>query len=167
MSLSQEPIKFSDFKYSDISKNYLNWLNDKDHMRFSQQSQFIHDVASSRKYIDTFAGTINKFLAIKREEVLVGSATIYCSTDYFSCSCGIMIGKEFSGKGLGKMAWNILVTDMARTLRIRKVEAGTHIENIKMISLFKNSGMKFEKVINEKVSPNERLTSFVIYSLFL
>lgn len=167
MSLSQEPIEFSNFEYSDISKNYLSWLNDKDHMKFSQQSQLLHDVDSSRKYIDTFTGTMNKFLAIKRGRVLVGTATIYRSTDHFSCSCGIMIGTEFSGQGIGKLAWNILVTDLARTLKIRKVEAGTQIENIKMISLFKNSGMKFEKVVNEKVSPVERPASFVIYSRLL
>ncbi len=138
---------FSIFKVSDISPTYLSWLNDKTHMRFSRQQFNSHSVRSCSEYIESFIGTNNHFLSIKVNQELIGTATLYFEGN--EANIGILIGKEYSGEGLGRRAWNMLTEEIAPSLGARKVIGGTLEPNKAMVSLFEGSGMKMESRIHE------------------
>ena len=47
MIVKVQDLSISDFVYQDISEIYLRWLNDKQHLQYSRQSEFQHDFESS------------------------------------------------------------------------------------------------------------------------
>jgi RimJ/RimL family protein N-acetyltransferase len=137
-------IKLQNFQQLDITENYLRWLNDKELMKYSRQSFFDHDIKSAEMYLKTFSNSSNRFLAIKINQTLVGTATVYIDDIYKTCSYGILIGKEFLGNGFGQIVWDFLIKDLSVRLGARKVSVGTLIGNAKMIKIIEKSGMDFE-----------------------
>ena len=139
-----------DFQDTDISENYLRWLNDKTFMQFSKQSLLNHNFDSAKSHLDAFKNSPNRFFAINRQEKLLGTATAYIDDIYNVCNFGILIGPEFSGRGFGQTVWNFLINDFAKEIGIRKVSAGALEKNLKMIKLFESSGMDFEARLKDE-----------------
>ena len=147
MIVKVQDLSISDFVYQDISEKYLRWLNDKQHLQYSRQSEFQHDFESSRKYVDQFANSNNRFFSIKKNEELIGTATLYLNGSSLTGSCGIMLGKEYSGQGYGKLAWYALINSVAKSLNVKKVTAGMLSVNKPMITLCQSAGMDLESVL--------------------
>jgi RimJ/RimL family protein N-acetyltransferase len=85
-------------------------------------------------------GTNNHFLSIKSKQELIGTSSIYFEGD--EANIGILIGKEYSGKGFGRKVWSLLVEEIAPSFGAKKVTGGTLEPNIAMVNLFEGSGMK-------------------------
>ena len=159
-------IALEDFKIEDINQDYLSWLNDKEHMRFSRQSLFEHSKVSVVKYINDLANTNNIFLSIKKNTTLIGTVTIYIDSDYQVCSPGILIGKGFAKFGYGGLVWRYVVENISKDLRMRKVSAGTMINNYAMIKLFEKSGMEFEATLDKAALFGGAPIDLVLYRYF-
>ncbi len=136
-------------------------------MKYSTQRFLGHTHDSAMDYLNSFEGTPNRFFAIKVQGKLVGSATFYVNPDYGTASPGILIAPEHAGKGFGKRAWELLVSDLPTQLGIRKVSAGTLELNLPMIKLFDSCNMDFEaRLVGEGIF-NETPTDILIYRKFL
>lgn len=159
-------ITLEDFKIEDINQDYLNWLNDKEHMKFSRQSLIEHNKVSVVKYINNFADTNDIFLSIKKNSTLIGTLTIHIDSDYQVCSPGILIGKGFAKFGYGGLVWRFVVGTISKDLRMRKVSAGTMINNYAMIKLFEKSGMEFEATLDKAALFGGAPIDLVLYRYF-
>ena len=69
---------------------------------------------------------------------------IYVNTAHATADLGIMIGREFSGHGLGKRSWNAIIAYLEKENQIRKITAGCASLNHSMIRLAESSGMILE-----------------------
>lgn len=167
MVFKSEGLEIAAFEESDLSEQYLSWLNNAQHMRYSRQSLLNHDFNSARNYLDTFRGSANRFLSIKKDGLLIGTATIYVNNDYKTCSAGIMVGPDCAGNGFGKIAWALLIGEVASSLGIRKVKAGTLRENIAMLRIFETSGMELEAVLKDEAIRDGKPTDIILYRHFL
>lgn len=141
------------FQQSDITSEYIAWLNDPDVVRYSNQRFVTHTELSCFKYWESFLNTPNLFISVrtKADDLAVGTMTVYVSVPHGTADIGIMIGqKSVWGMGIGQDAWDTLVNWLIDQRRIRKVTAGTLSSNKAMILIMERSGMRREAVRPEQ-----------------
>jgi RimJ/RimL family protein N-acetyltransferase len=129
----------------DISNSYIAWLNDPMVVRFSNQRFLTHDRVSCLRYLDSFAGTDNLFLSVRRLDTdqAIGTMTAYVSTHHGTVDVGILIGDtSVWGGGYGQDAWNTFTNWLLAQDSIRKLTAGTLACNVAMIRTMKRSEMQ-------------------------
>lgn len=137
------------FLQSDITPEYISWLNDAEVVRYSNQRFIKHTELSCRAYCDSFLNTSNLFLTIRTldADLAIGTMTAYFSLPHETVDIGILIGrKSVWGSGVGQDAWNTLVNWLIEDQRVRKVTAGTLSSNKAMIRIMERSGMHREAI---------------------
>lgn len=137
------------FVKSDITKEYISWLNDPVVVQYSNQRFMKHTRDSCKKYLKSFQGTKNMFLKIQTKEghLFVGTMTAYVSGVHRTVDIGIMVGRRSAwGTGIGQDAWNTLKGWLNKHKQMRKITGGAMQCNRAMIKIFKRSGMKQEAV---------------------
>jgi ribosomal-protein-alanine N-acetyltransferase len=137
------------FSPTDITPEYIGWLNDPEVVRYSNQRFVRHSETSCQRYYDSFACSDNVFMSVRlrNDDRAVGTMTAYLSTRHETVDIGIMIGRRSVwGQGLGQDAWGTLMGWLIDERRIRKVTAGTMRCNKPMIKLMERSGMVLEAV---------------------
>lgn len=135
------------FAASDITSDYIGWLNDPAVVRFSNQRFRRHDVASCQAYLSGFKDSPNLFLAIIElaSDRMIGTMTVYHSVQHETADIGIMIGnRTVWGRGYGKEAFSLLVSALLRTPGIRKITAGCLACNVGMVEVMKYAGLHWE-----------------------
>lgn len=145
--LEGEKVRLRAFSAQDIDDAYLGWLGDLEVTRFSNQRFRKYDVASASAYLQSFVGTKNLFLSIRRiaDDRAIGTMTAYVAAPHGTVDIGIMIGdRSCWGQGYGQEAWSLLVQWFLVQPGIRKVTAGTSDRNLSMIRTAERAGMKLE-----------------------
>lgn len=133
------------FEAQDITAAYLGWLNDPVTMRLSNQRFRRHDADSSLRYLRSFEGSPNLFLAIDAKDGRrLGTMTAYISPPHGTADLGILVGERSAwGQGYGLDAWRTLMEGLLAH-GVRKVTAGTLACNHGMLAIFRKSGMREE-----------------------
>lgn len=145
--LDGKKVRLTRFTATDITDNYIGWLNDPVVTRFSNQRFLCHDRTSSERYLASFDGTPNLFVSVRRldDGRAIGTMTAYISPHHGTADVGILIGDRSAwGSGFGQDAWDTLTNWLASHPGIRKVTAGTLACNAPMIRLAERSGMELE-----------------------
>jgi len=133
------------FTKENITADYLDWLNDPDVVRYSNQRFRSHTFESSVDYLNSFSGGDNLFIAVslKDNDKYVGTMSVYFSAEHETADIGIMIGdKSCWGEGVGFDAWSAVLSFLLDVVKIRKVTGGTLECNKGMLKIMLNSGMK-------------------------
>jgi RimJ/RimL family protein N-acetyltransferase len=133
------------FTEAHVNNEYIGWLNDPEVVRNSNQRFKSHDFDSCRAYHQSFKDTENLFLAIhlKDKNKFIGTMTVYNSPQHKVADIGLMIGdRNCWGKGMGRDAWQILMTYMLETKKFRKVTGGTLSCNLGMVNIMQKTGMQ-------------------------
>lgn len=169
MNILGEKTVLTTFVDSDIGDTYINWLNDKYLMRYSNQRFLQHDKQSCKKYLGSFKGTKNSFLKISdiSSGVMIGTFTIYRNFFHRTADIGILIGDaSFSRKGFGSDAWTAALNYLLFNERVRKVTAGASSLNLAMINMMHKSGMHLECTrVNQEVIDGF-LTDVLLYARY-
>lgn len=148
--MSDSRVVIRNFNRSDITDEYISWLNDGEVVKYSGQRFLSHDRASAVRYLDSFAGTRNLFLIITDSVTgeSIGTLTVYRQLNHRVADVGIMIGnRQFWGQGLGLESWMLVISFLINEMGVRKVTAGTIRSNKPMLAIMENSGMKCEAVL--------------------
>ncbi|NIY75441.1 GNAT family N-acetyltransferase [Thalassospira sp. HF15] len=161
------------FTYSDICGEYLEWLNNKSLMAFSNQRFHEHSRASCEDYIRSFERSPSLFMGIylKESNQLVGTISAHLALHHRTADLGILIGSPSAkGKGLGVDAWCAMMDFLFRDKSIRKITAGTLSCNKPMIRVAENSGMELEAIRKEQELVEDKpydMLYFAKFSAFL
>ena len=111
-----------------------------------------HRVKKTEDYIANMDGNTHQLVAVIKEngkEKVVGSAgLVVCSNPRLrhSGSIGIMVHKEFQGKGVGTKLMEALIDITDNWLMLVRVELGVFTDNEKAINLYKKFGFEAEGV---------------------
>ena len=137
-------VKLVPFQQRHISNAYIDWLNDKDLLKYSEQRHFIHTKKSCQKYLASFSRSPNEFLAIETNNCdtrHIGNVTLKIDPFNLVGDISILLGdREYMGMGLGLEAWELSIRRLfAKKMRI--VTGGCMATNLKMIKIMKRSGM--------------------------
>lgn len=146
-SLNGERLSLRSFRQSDITSEYIAWLNDPLVVRFSNQRFRRHDARTCTAYLASFESTDNLFLAIEARDLgrSVGTMTAYRNRHHGTADLGIMVGdRRVWGRGYGLEAWTLLLDWLLSVCLIRKVTCGTLACNLPMRAIAERSGMHLE-----------------------
>lgn len=159
-----------DFLETDISDDYISWLNDPVVVRFSSQRFIHHDQESSRRYLLSFATSDSYFFLVQRIDTreAIGTLTVYIEKHHGTADVGILIGdRSIWGCGYGQDAWNTVLGWLQEEPGIRKITAGTLSSNCGMIKLMERSGMKQEAIRRDQEVLGGSLEDVLLYAIFV
>lgn len=145
---SQLPVRVGNlslriFEETDITDQYISWLNDPEVVRYSNQRFLEHDKESCQIYFDSMKSASALFILIEHDlEGSVGTMSIHVNTNHSTADIGILIGqRSIWGKGVGQGAWKAVLRLLEDSGYIRKITAGTLSCNEGMKRLALRSGM--------------------------
>ncbi len=129
-----------------LTQSYVDWLNDKEIVKYSDQRFVPHSLASCKQYCESFYESSNEFWVVlaKAENELkhIGNITTYSDKNHGLVDISIMIGeKSLWGQGFGLEAWNGMCNYLLGINSTRKITAGTLEVNIPMLKIFEKAGM--------------------------
>lgn len=137
------------FILSDISDQFISWLNDPQVVKYSNQRFYTHSYETCFQYLQSFAKPPNLYLAIvdNINSKVYGSITAYRQIHHDTADIGILLGdRTVWGQGIGTECYVLLINYMFNTYNIRKITAGTLRTNVAMLNIFKKIGMELEAV---------------------
>lgn len=141
ISVTTERLTVRPFDAADVSPAYLSWLNNGEHMRFSNQRLETHNHDSALEYLSSFNGIDSVFLAIELRDhaQLVGTATVFSNIHHGTADIGVMIGPEHSGRGIAREAVRAIAESLD-TEGFRKITIGTSAQNVAMLRVIESVG---------------------------
>jgi len=144
MYLETKRLKLENFLIQDINSEYIEWLNDPEHMKYSEQKFIVHDYISCLNYLDKFDFINSFFLKISFENKMIGTITIFLDKkeEITIGNIGLLIGPKFTGLGLGLEAWQGVKKYFGALNSPTIILAGTRKNNDSMNRLAVKSGMR-------------------------
>ena len=133
------------FSERHLTERYVEWLNDSNLMRYSEQRHKIHTIESCRKYMQSFENTPNYFWAIEEVKIdnrHIGNINSYVDKNNLLADIGILIGDTTcGGKGYATEAMRVIVDFLFKKQKLRKITSGTISSNKAMLKILKKVGM--------------------------
>lgn len=169
LRLEGQKVCLRPFAMGDIGENYIGWLNDPQVVRYSNQRLHRHDRASSERYLASFSGTDNLFIAItdKADHRLLGTMTAYVARAHGTADVGLMVGeRSVWGQGIGQDAWNTLCGWLLEQAGLRKLTAGAARPNAAMVRIMERFGMQLEAVRREQELIEGQPVDLLYYARF-
>lgn len=124
----------------DTLSQQVQWLNDPEVVRYSEQRHRIHTLESQLTYYNLFTGS-NLFLSINIGSEQIGTLTVYTDDYNNVANVGIMVGdKSRWGLGYGQDAWKVVCNYLLQS-GTRKIEAGCAAINNSMMSICRRYAM--------------------------
>jgi len=135
-------------------------LNDREHMRWSEQRRLVHSKETQRGYIAS-ANEYFVLLDLQRAESLVtsvGSMSCVIDRDNRVVNMGIMVIPGECNKGYGKEAWTAVMNYWLTGGGMVRVEAGMMADNFAMRDLCSSTGMEYDgtKLSYFQINDNSR-----------
>jgi len=147
--LETERIYLKKLSPSDVKEDYVNWMNDKEVVRYTESRFKIHSKKDLVSYVERITNDPRyRFFAIvvKDKSVHIGNIKIGPSDqEHGFADVGIIIGKKaYYGKGLAAEAIKLIVDYAFNSLSLHKVTASCYAANLGSIKAFKKAGFKEE-----------------------
>lgn len=141
-------LQLEPFSERHLSGAFVDWLNDPEIVRYSDNRHRRHTLETSRMYMQSFADSPNRYWAIilqQEQPRIIGSITNYIDINNLVADIGILIGDKACWRGgYGSEAFSGAVEWLFKTQRIRKVTAGTMAANTGMLGIMRKIGMREE-----------------------
>lgn len=169
MNLLSPRLSLRPFQQTDITANYISWLNDAYVTRFSNQRFHRHTFDSCSDYLKTFLGSANSFLLIERRDnqQSIGTATVYRDFNHGNANIGLLVGERSSWRqGFGSEAWQAILEAVLLESDMRKVSGGTARFNQAMVRIMEQSGMELEAVFADHELINGHPVDILHYARF-
>ena len=148
-----------------VTQEHVDWLNDKDLMRYSEQRLRPHTMITQMEY----AGSANPdrhLWLIRCEEKDIGSISAFVDEHNKNANLGILIGsRDHHGSGFAAESW-CTVIDWLFENGLHKVACGTRDDNHRMRRLATSTGMTLEAEIPGHFKVGDTWRGLVLYGRF-
>jgi ribosomal-protein-alanine N-acetyltransferase len=165
LELSAESVTLRQLNPSDITEQYISWLNNTEINQFLEVRKSIPSLVEQQEYVESCINSNDTFMLgiFSSEDNLIGSATLRILPRN-RISVGLMIGeKSHHGRGIGKQVI-MLVTKWATEQRFSALEAGYDTRNLASAHLFKSCGFE---VVSELPVTSAHFDSYIIQTTML
>jgi ribosomal-protein-alanine N-acetyltransferase len=146
-ALYSERLALFHYTWGDVTDRHVEWLNDPEVVRYSEQRHMLHTTSTQSDYLFNFKNhhANDHIWRISLNEADIGTITAYVDDINKVANMGILVGdKSVWGKGYGTEAWSAVMNWLFAKRDIRKVEAGFALPNTGMRRICNKSGMKYE-----------------------
>jgi RimJ/RimL family protein N-acetyltransferase len=118
-------------------------------------------------YHGYFSSETNRLLAVYRDNELVGYCTIErINAIDMNCEVGILTGeRQYWRQGIGSAALGELLRIVFGELRLHRVEAVIHADNISSVSCFSRAGFRLDGTLREAKRRDGRFVDLLLYSM--
>lgn len=142
----------------------VDWLNDPEVVRYSEQRHHKHNTESQLEYITDGP---KEFRTIHTSDAFIGTIAAHVDENNSVANVGILIGeKKEWGKGYGTEAWQAFC-DYLLGHGTRKIEAGAMACNFGMIHIFRKTGMHLEGHRSGHFQLNGELVDMALWARFI
>lgn len=152
----------------DIISDYINWMNDYEVVKFTEQKYFKH----TKKNIKNFLEKINKdkyslIYGIFFDDLLLGTVKIgNINQIHKTADISYIIGnKKFWNKGIGSIVVRKICLIAFKQLKLKKLIAGTYSVAIASQKVLKKNGFKQEGILKSQIYFNKKRLDHYIYGL--
>jgi [ribosomal protein S5]-alanine N-acetyltransferase len=134
-------MRFELFQQANISEEYLQTIQDKEYMRFSEQRHKQHSIQSCQKYwLDRIKNQQPGYSIVVDQGLHIGNITYDVDRPNSVADISILIFRRYAGLGYGKTAFRQAIREL-KNLRFRKITAGTMLPNRPMLSIIHDCEM--------------------------
>ncbi len=158
------------FSENHLTQNYVDWLNNPDVVKYSEQRHKNHTLESCRQYYEAMLVSDDLFLAIEATEGgygHIGNLGVAFDKHNQVADVSILVGeKNIWGRGFATIAWNAVLGYLLREEAVRKVTAGTMSINTPMLRLIERSGMIIEGYRKNHFIVNNVFSDMVLAAKF-
>jgi RimJ/RimL family protein N-acetyltransferase len=118
-------------------------------------------------YRDYFSSEANQLLGILVDNQLIGYCTIeHIDCHNHNCEVGLVIGeKDYWHKGIGSAVIRELLKRAFTALRMHRVEAVIHADNVASIRCFTRAGFQRDGTLRDAKYRHGRYVDLLVYSL--
>jgi len=127
-----------------LNDRYVDWLNDPDVVRYSEQRHKSHTLESCAAFVASFKDSPGHLWAIEQASDGKHIGNIHADIDLNNgiADVAILIGaREIWGQGYGLEAWNSVLAWLKFQGSVRKIVAGCMRSNTAMHNIMIKSGM--------------------------
>ena len=144
-------IKLCMIDESDISKIYIETLNDKKYMQYSRNSQTKHTVLTQTSYINEVNASEDLLFGIQTiiDDCLVGTIRFRINKLTKSMELGFLVFKGQENKGYASEALKYFIEEFGVFFHDLTLIIGTDKENLPMQRIANKNGFKLEGEINK------------------
>jgi len=155
-------------KESDADGNYPSWFNDLEVCKYNDHGFVKNTPEMTLEYIKSVKESQDKrvFAIIDKEtEKHIGNISLQkINFTYKNAEIAIIIGeKDYWGRGIGKEAWELVMTYGFKTLNLHRLYCGTHEENKGMQKVALLCGMKEEGRLKHAMFKNGKYVDVILY----
>ena len=152
MYFSNSQIRVVSFQEKHLTQAYVNWLNDIEVVRFSEQRHHTHTLESCTEYFNQQQVGDNLFLAIEAFEDSnqkhVGNVGVAIDKANRYADISILIGeKNYWGKGIAFETIKGMIIYLREEENVNQITCGTMSCNIGMIKVMEKLGMNLKTTI--------------------
>jgi len=161
-------VKIVNFSKKHLTQQYVDWLNDFDVVRYSEQRHYQHTLNTCNEYFKIQNSSLNYFLAIELNNLSkkhVGNIGVDVDPYNNKADVSIIIGdKSVWGTGVGSRAWSLVIDILIKQLGFRLITAGTMETNMSMIKLMKRSNMTIDAILPNRFVYEDKQVGLVAAS---
>ena len=139
---------------SHVGEKYVDWLNDYDVVRYTEQRFTHHKESEIKSYVKHILSSESEFLyGIFHEGIHIGNIKIGpINTQHQVADMGYIIGeKAYWGKGIMTEAIRIASGYCKEIYKLKKITAGVYENNKASIKVLQNNGFKQEGILISQV----------------
>jgi len=161
LTLISPSMYFSDFK------RIVSWLNDKHHLRFSNQRFQTHTIETQHDYAEKLRRDGHLYIVAYAGKILVGTSSVLLDQTLKVAEIGILISNELEERGFGTKLMQATVAFVENQLDMKKICGGCLSVNIGMKRVFEKCGFQIERIsANEGIFQSKRVDVH-LYSKFV
>ena len=142
-------IEIKVFEKKDISKKYVEWLQDKELTKYTEINQ--PSLKSIKEYVNLNINdtSVDFWKIVVKNRIHIGNIRVKYLKNSIA-TIGILIGdKNYKNKGLGDKSLKMALSTL-KLKKIKKIYAYINKKNEPSIKIFKKNGFKLSKQNTEK-----------------
>ena len=140
-------IELREFHPSDVTVDYVDWMNDPEVVQFTFQTNKVHSTESVTRYTEQqLASEAAHFFGIFHEGRHIGNILLCPFKGREGCAeVGYIIGrKEYWNKGVASAVVRVVADFGLGELGYGKIMADPFVENVASMKVLKNAGFEIE-----------------------
>ena len=150
-------IELREFTPSDVTMEYVDWMNDPEVVQYTRQSDRLHSAESVTRYAEQqLASKAAHLFGIFHEGLHIGNIKLGPVEGRKGCAeVGYIIGrKDYWNKGVASAVVRAVADFGLKELGLGSIEADCHEENVASVKALRNAGFEIEGHFTGECAPN-------------
>ena len=150
-------IELREFRPSDVTREYVDWMNDPEVVQHTLQKDKLHSTESVTRYTERLlASEAEYFFGIFHEERHIGNIKLGPVDMERGCAeIGYIIGRrDYWNKGVASAVVRAVADFGLGELGLGKIEACCDEENVASVKALMNAGFEIEEHFTRECAPN-------------